>query len=130
MPFAAMKMKADAEIVNVRGQFTAKIDCADGTYIELLNKTPALTAEAAESAVHCFAGLVELDVSIRRRRKTPAMDAGRPAAFRDTTPDLIADQEKEQTKQATLRRIENIRRRRKNGKAFDKMLDRQMQRPS
>lgn len=130
MPIAPMKMKADAEIIDVRGQFTAKIECADGTYIELLNKTPALTAAAAEAAVHRFAALVELDVTIRRRRKTPAMDAGRPAAFRDTTPDLLAEQDKSQAKQATLRRIENIRRRRENGNAFDKMLSRELRRPS
>lgn len=130
MPIAPMKMKADAEIIDVRGQYTAKIECADGTYIELLNKTPALTAAAAEAAVHRFAALVELDVTIRRRRKTPAMDAGRPAAFRDTTPDLIEDQEKKEAKQATLRRIENIRNHRANGKAVDPWLERELRRSS
>lgn len=130
MPIAPMKMKADAEIIDVRGQYTAKIECADGTYIELLNKTPALTVEAAEQAVKRFAGLVELDVTIRRKRKTPAMEAGRPAAFRDTTPDLLAAQDKEQAKQATLRRIENIRRKRANRTAVDNWLNRENGRAS
>lgn len=126
MPYlTGMNMKATATIIEIRGTYTANIECQDGTYIELLGKTPALDQDAAEAAIRRMAQLLELRITSITKARTPAMDAGRPSAFEDHTADLHEQAEREAQRLVTRNRIEQIRVKAHNRKAVDRWLSNQ-----
>ena len=119
-------MKATAEIIDIRGRYAGKIDCADGTYIEVLIHDPVASPATVVEKIRFMASALNLRVTIKGLKKIPGMEDGRPSAFVEI--DEAAKTSLAELERKAQARIENRIRRAENNRSCDQWLGREMRR--